>query len=249
MKWNDPLPESSPVPLWFQIAERLRGAIRRGNFKPGEALPSEARLNQIFGVSRATSRASLDRLEQEGLITRRSGKGSIVITPRVDQPVNEMSGFAEDMRRRGLRPSYDTRFVGRLRAPVEVTEALEVKANTRVYQSRRLLKADDQPIGFAVSWLSPSLFRQTHPPTVDDLNRGSLYEWLARECGVAITGAQEFIEAAIVQTDMAAELDVPSGSAVLIARRLSRGSSGLPIEYAVLHFRPDRYRFHLQVNR
>ena len=46
MKWDDPLPESIPVPLWFQIAERLRTAIKRGDFQPGETLPSEARLNQ-----------------------------------------------------------------------------------------------------------------------------------------------------------------------------------------------------------
>jgi GntR family transcriptional regulator len=249
MNWNDPLPESSPAPLWFQIAERLRAAITRGKFRPGDILPSEAQINQTFGVSRATSRASLDRLEQDGLIRRRSGKGSIVIAPRVDQPVNEMLGFAEDMRRRGLRPSHDTRFVGRVRAPAEVGDALEIKANTLVYQSRRLLKADDAPIGFAVSWLSPSLFRSVKPPTAADLNAGSLYEWLARECGVRISGAREFIEASIVQQDMALELQVPANSAVLIARRLSRDSNGLPIEYAVLHFRADRYRFHLDIRR
>src|SRR5262245_11851967 len=108
--WNEPLPESSPLPLWFQIAERLRHAIAQGVFSPGAVLPSEAKLNETFGISRATSRAALDRLEQEGLISRKSGKGSIVLSPRVDQPVNEMFGFSDDMRRRGLRPSYQTLF-------------------------------------------------------------------------------------------------------------------------------------------
>jgi GntR family transcriptional regulator len=160
-----------------------------------------------------------------------------------------MLGFAEDMRRRGLRPSHETRFVGRVKVPVEVADALEIKANTLAYQSRRLLKADDAPIGFAVSWLSPSLFRSVKPPTAADLNAGSLYEWLAQKCGVRISGASEFIEASIVQQDMALELQVPANSAVLIARRLSRDSNGRPIEYAVLHFRADRYRFHLEVGR
>ena len=249
MMWSDPLPEGKPAPLWHQIAERLRVAIKQSEFKPGDALPSEARLNQIFGVSRATSRASLDRLEQEGLIRRRSGVGSIVVVPRVDQPANEMSGFAEDMRRRGLRPSYDTRFVGRVRVPVEVTEALEINAGSLVFQSRRLLKADETPIGFAVSWLSPSLFRGAKLPTRAELSAGSLYEWIFRQFGVRITGAREFIEAAIVQKEMATELQVPAGSAVLIVKRVSRGSNGLPVEYAVLHFRADRYRFHLEVVR
>jgi GntR family transcriptional regulator len=249
MRWDDPLPYSSPVPLWFQIAERLRAAIRQGEFGPGDVLPSEARINEVFGVSRATSRASLDRLEQEGLITRRSGKGSIVVSPRVDQPVNEMSGFAEDMRRRGLRPSYETRSVGLAKAPAEVAEALGVKVNSLVYRSRRLLKADDRPIGFAVSWLSPTLFRNVSPPTADDLNRGSLYEWLARECDIRIAGAREYIEAANVRANMAKELGVRSGTAVLIARRLSRSDKGQPVEYAILNFRADRYRFHLEAVR
>lgn len=248
-KWNKPLPGDSPVPLWFQIAERLRTAIKEGQFRAGDTLPSEAQLNRTFGVSRATSRSALDHLEHDGLITRHSGKGSIVITPRVDQPATEMAGFAEDMRHRGLRPSYETHFVGTVAAPAEVAEALAVKVGSPVYQSKRLLKADELPIGFAVSWLSPGLFRNVEPPTAAELDRGSLYEWLARQCGVRITAAREFIEAAIVEKAMANELRAKSGSAVLIARRLSRGADGLPVEYAVLHFRADRYRFHLEVNR
>jgi GntR family transcriptional regulator len=249
MNWNDPLPASNPAPLWFQIAERLRNAIKRGKFKPGDALPSESQINGTFGVSRATSRASLDRLKQDGLIKRGSGKGSIVIVPRVDQPVTQMLGFAEDMRRRGLRPSYETRFAGKVKARVEIAEALDVKANTLVFQSSRLLKADGAPIGFTESWLSPSLFRNIAPPTTADLNTGSLYEWLERECNVRITGSREFIEAASVSEAMAEELQIPIRSAVLIARRLSRDSKDLPVEYAVLYFRPDRYRFHLEVKR
>ena len=249
MNWNDPLPEASPIPLWFQIADRLRGAIGKGEFRPGDVLPSENRINDIFRVSRATSRASLDRLEQEGLIRRRSGVGSVVVAPRIDQPVNEMAGFAEDMRRRGLRPSYETRFVGNVRATIEVTDALGIKASTSVFQSQRLLKADETPIGFAVSWLAPSLLRNLTPPTAGDLSNGSLYEWLSRKCGVRITTAREYIEAAIVHRDMALELGVPLGSAVLIAKRISSQVNGSPVEYAVLHFRADRYRFQLETNR
>jgi GntR family transcriptional regulator len=247
MNWNEPLPTSSPAPLWFQIADRLRLAIKRGKFKPGDALPSEAQINEAFGVSRATSRASLDRLEHEGLIRRRSGKGSIVVSPRVDQPVTEMLGFAEDMRRRGLRPGHETRFAGLVKASAETADALGIKVKSLVFESRRLLKADDAPVGFSYSWLSPSLFRKVEPPTANDLNEGSLYEWLARKCGVRPTGAREFIEAASVSDDMARDLHILPHSAVLIARRLSRDLNGRPIEYAVQHFRPDRYRFHLEV--
>lgn len=244
--WYDPLEKSSPLPLWFQLAERLRVAIAEGLFKPGEALPSEARLNEVFGISRATSRAALDALEQEGLVVRRSGRGSIVLTTRVDQPANEMLGFADDMHRRGLKPSYETLSAGRVRGTPEVAEAFGVRVGSPVFQSRRLLKADDVPIGLAVSWLSPTVLKSRNPPSKRELMEGSLYAWLADRCDVRIAGAKEFIEAAIVEEEMAAALQIPKGSAVLIVRRRSHQGDGSPVEYVVLHFRADRYRFHLE---
>ena len=244
--WNKPLPESSPIPLWFQISDRLRQAIADGFFVAGDVLPSETQLNATFGISRATSRTALDSLEKDGLIMRRSGVGSVVLSPRVDQPANEMYGFSDDMRRRGLRPSYQTLFAGRVRATAEVAEAFAIKVNSSVYHSRRLLIADERPIGVACSWLSPALLRGVKPPTADELSTSSLYAWLQQKCGVKVANAREFIEAAIVGKDMATELKVAAGSAVLIVRRRSDSQDGAPIEYAVLYFRSDRYRLHLE---
>jgi GntR family transcriptional regulator len=244
--WNEPLSKSSPLPLWFQIAERLRGAVAEGLFPPGSVLPSEAQLNEVFGVSRATSRAALDKLEQEGLVSRRSGKGSTVLSPRVDQPANQMLGFSDDMRRRGLRPSYEALSVGRVRATPEVAEALDIEVNALVFRSRRLLKADDVPMGIAVSWLPPGVLRKGSPPTASELTEGSLYDWLGRNRGVRLTGAKEYIEAAVATADLARELQIPKGAPLLVFRRRSHAEDGSPVEFAVLYFRADRYRLQLE---
>lgn len=243
--WNKPLPESSPLPLWFQIAERLREAIASGTFAPGDVLPSESQLNQTFGISRATSRTALDSLEKEGLIVRKSGKGSIVLARRVEQPAIEMYGFSEDMRKRGLRPSYDTLFAGRARVNVEVSEALGIRVNALAYHSRRILKADNQPVGLALSWIPIDVFAGRAPPTAEQLNASSLYSWLNEKCGVKLAGARETIEAALAGNDMASELEVTDGSALLVVRRVSENTAGSPVEYAILHFRSDRYRLRL----
>ena len=90
--WGEKL-SAGPASLWSQIAERLRAAVLAGEFRPGDRLPSEADLNREFGVSRTTARAALDRLENDGLIVRKSGKGSIVVPERVDQPLKALGGF------------------------------------------------------------------------------------------------------------------------------------------------------------
>jgi len=103
--WNAEQLSDGPVPRWFQIADRLRAAVGRGEFSPGDRLPSEAEIGMSLGVSRTTARAALDRLEHDGLIVRRAGKGSILLPPRVEQPLRSFAGFADEMRARGLRPS------------------------------------------------------------------------------------------------------------------------------------------------
>ena len=72
MSWDEGSLNYGPVPLWHQIAERLRSAIAAGEFNPGDTLPSESEINARFDVSRTTARTSLDRLKEDGLISRRS---------------------------------------------------------------------------------------------------------------------------------------------------------------------------------
>ena len=76
MSWNEGNLSPDASPLWRQIADRLRRSIAAGEFRPGDVLPSETEINATFQVSRATARASLERLRQEGLIRRQSGRGS-----------------------------------------------------------------------------------------------------------------------------------------------------------------------------
>jgi GntR family transcriptional regulator len=244
-QWSHPLPQSDPTPLWFRIAHRLRDAIERGEFEPGDVLPSETKLNEVFGVSRSTSRSALNNLESDGLIVRRAGKGSIVLRKRIDQPAKAVSGFSEDMRRRGLEPSYETLAADTLYAPTEITNALELCPKTKVFRSDRKLLANGALIGVAESWLSPSVLKGTAPPSIEVLNNTSLYAWLNDTCNVQIHRAHQFIEAALASKNTAAQLGTDLGAPILIVRRTSYDLSGEPVEFVVLSFRADCYRFEL----
>jgi GntR family transcriptional regulator len=70
-----------------------------------------------------------------------------------------------------------------------------------------------------------------------------LYQWLKDRCAIHIAGAKEFIEAAVADVAMARRLEIEPGAPVLVARRRSHAADGAPIEYAVMHYRADRYRF------
>jgi GntR family transcriptional regulator len=249
MTWDDQDLEDGPVPLWFQIAERLRREIEKGSFDVGTALPAESALIRRFGISRTTARSALDQLEHEGLIARRSGKGSIVLPPRVDQPLNLLASFSEDMRARGLTPSYRTLDIGTERATAEVATNLGLTKGRRVLYVDRLLIADDVPIAFSKSWLSPNVLAEYPRPTIEELDAGSLYVWLERVCGVRIAMGDEYIEAEIASEELSEALNVEPCAPVLVTRRRSLDASGQVAEYVVLHYRSDRYRFHVEMVR
>jgi len=73
-----PFSPAAGQPLYVRISDTLRRQIASGDFRPGDLLPSEAQLMAEFRVSRHTVRAALARLEQNGLITRVKGRGSVV---------------------------------------------------------------------------------------------------------------------------------------------------------------------------
>lgn len=248
MTWHDTSLTPGPVPLWFQVANLLRNSISAGEFKPGERLPSEAELNRAFSISRTTARSALDKLEHEGLITRASGRGSTVLDHRVSQPVNLLAGFAEDMRRRGLVPSYTTLSAKFAPCPPEVRNALQ-SGPTPAFKIVRRLTADGTPMAMSTSWISPAVLSGHAPPTRRELDQESLYRWLESRCGARVAGGHEFIEARIVTSLLARQLGVEPGAAALVASRLSSSAAALPIEYAVITYRADRYRFRLDLSQ
>lgn len=61
-----------------QVFEQMKGMMTRGEWKPGEKLPSENELAERFGVSRITIRQALQKLNVLGLLETRLGEGSFV---------------------------------------------------------------------------------------------------------------------------------------------------------------------------
>jgi len=91
-----PVDRSSPIPLYFQIAESRKEAIQSGALEPGQRLDNELELAERLGVSRPTVRQAIQRLAQQGLVVRRRGLGTVVLTPRIQRPL-ALSSLYDDL--------------------------------------------------------------------------------------------------------------------------------------------------------
>ncbi len=237
------------MPLWAQIADRFRSAIENGEFVEGMDLPSEAQIVARFRVSRATARNALNHLANEGLVSRRSGKGTTVLPDRVEQPLNLLTSFYEDMNARGFTPSYREVSVAVDVVDQTVADALGIGVGAQSIRLERLLIANGVVMAHSTSWLSPTFVPLDELPAVQKAGSSSLYAWLEEVHQLRITHGTEIIEAKVADTRLAKQLEIPRGGAVLDARRTARTEDDRTIEYVQRQYRADRYRYRIELVR
>jgi GntR family transcriptional regulator len=221
-------PTPSFLPLYQQIKNLLTRSLQAGEWKPGEAIPSEVELALRFKVSQGTVRKAIDELATENLLVRRQGKGTYVATHAEEQiqyrflRLTPDEGAPAGMQRRLL----DCR---RMRAPAEVARALDLKAGEAAVQLRRLLLAEDKPVVLDDIWLPGTLFKGLSAEKLSGY-RGPMYSLFETEFGVRMIRAEEKIRAVAAGEEEAAVLAVPAGAPLLSVERLSFTYDDKPVE-------------------
>jgi GntR family transcriptional regulator len=76
------LDSSSPVPLYLQIADRVRREVALGALLPGQRLPTIRELALLAKVNRNTAARAVQLLESEGLVRTRVGQGTFLEASR-----------------------------------------------------------------------------------------------------------------------------------------------------------------------
>ena len=87
------LDHNSYISLHVQLHNQLRRLIVSGRWQTGERIPTEMQLARHLDISRTTVRIATQRLEVEGLIKRRAGRGTFVMFQPQDRNVNRSIGY------------------------------------------------------------------------------------------------------------------------------------------------------------
>lgn len=239
LRTDRPLDRDSAVPMFEQIQERLERAIATGELAAHERIPSERELSARYGVSRMTIRQAIGALARSGALYARSGKGTFVADHKIEQPLQRLTSFTEDMLARGMRPSSRLLEAGRIGAPLEIAEALGVPPGAELVRIRRVRLADGEPLALETAQLPharcPGILSH-------DLASRSLYDILHAEYGISLARARQTIEAATPDDDERRLLHLPDGVPVLRIRRLTHAADDSPIEFVRSVYRGDRYQ-------
>ncbi|OIJ67817.1 GntR family transcriptional regulator [Streptomyces mangrovisoli] len=241
----DPVPfaldRTSPVPLYYQLAQQLEAAIEQGALAPGDLLGNEVDLSTRLGLSRPTVRQAIQSLVDKGLLVRRRGVGTQVVHSQVRRPL-ELSSLYDDLEAAGQGPATQVVRNERVPAPADVAAALGVPEGAEVVRLERLRSTHGQPVALLCNYLPAGLLELDSAR----LESTGLYQ-LLRASGITLHSARQTVGARCADAAEAARLEEREGAALLTMRRTAYDDTGRPVEYGTHVYRASRYSFDFQL--
>jgi DNA-binding GntR family transcriptional regulator len=231
------LDRSGPIPLYFQIAQRIEKAILNGNLPAGARLENEVSLAERLGLSRPTIRRAIQDLVDKGLLVRRRGIGTQVVHGQVTRGV-ELTSLYEDLSRSGQKPSTKILEYKTVKADSKIAEKLGIETGSDVLYMRRLRFADNVAVSIMENWL-PNAFLDI---SEIELSEHGLYQIL-RSRGVTIRVAKQRIGARKASQRESTDLEIEKQSSLLSMDRTAYDNSGRAVEFGHHCYRPDLYSF------
>lgn len=226
-------------PLYQQIRDALLECLDRGEWRPGEMMPSEFELAARFRASQGTVRKALDSLAAEYLVVRRQGKGTFVATHGNPGVRFRFLRLAPDSGKT-TTPERELLDFRRMRAPAEVGKLLELRAGDQVVALRRLLVFAGDPVILEQTWLPGSLFKGLTAAAIRE-HRGALYNLFETRFGTRTVRAAEKLKAVAADGPAAGVLKVAIGHPLLQVERISYTYGSRPVEWRRSVYKTDQY--------
>jgi GntR family transcriptional regulator len=230
--------KTSNIPLHEQIEKKLRNLISQQEYVNGKMLPSEMELSEVLGVSRSTIRQAISSLANEGLLERKKGAGTRVVSGEIRGVGRKWQSFSKEMKSLGIEVHNFELHVLWITAPPHICKFFNIPSETKVLKLERLRGSKSGPFVYFISYFNPSLQLKGN----ENFNL-PLYSVLKDTCGCIAATSQEYILAINANQQLAKKLEVEEGTALLKRTREVFDINKIPIEYNIGYYRSDRFTY------
>lgn len=224
-------------------------SLQSGEWKPGEAIPSEMDLAARFKVSQGTVRKAIDELASENLVMRRQGKGTFVATHTERQVQYRFLRLVPDKGNASTEGPAQRSVLEckRVRASADIARALALRAGDAVLHARRVLSFGGVPTILEDIWLPGQAFKGL---TAQELSnyQGPTYAMFELDFGVRMVRAQEKLRAVLPDQTQAQLLGISTNSPVLSVERLAYTYNDMPMELRRGLYRTDTHHYRNELN-
>lgn len=225
------------IPVYIQVRQFILEGISRGEFAPGDRLPSEMELAKRFNTTRSTVVHGLQSLVTEGVITREAGRGTFVALQnmRVTHDASHFRSFEEEVEEQGAEIGYRLISFNRSFASETIAARLALPAETEIFILVRTRLVNGAPTVQETRYLPLDIGAQL---TIEWLSTLSMYTMLER-MGRGAARIDGIIRAAAASEEAAAHLGIKSGSPVLMREYTLHGHDDKPLVCGSAVFRKE----------
>jgi len=229
--------EQAEIPIYQRIKNYLLAEIQAGQWKEGEAIPSEPVLAKQFGVSRMTVNRAVRELTSEQILNRIQGSGTYVAQHKYQATLVEIQSIADEIRARAHQHRSKLYLLERCKAQEPLTAQFGVRGGHILFHSIIVHYDNNVPIQVEDRWVNstvaPNYMQQ-------DFSVLTPNEYLM--VAAPLQGVNYSIEALNPPAKIAAMLQIPVQEPCLVLKRKTL-SQGQVASAATMWHPGSRYQF------
>ena len=227
---------------YMRVADAIRERIMRGEYRPGDQLPSESQFCAEFGVSPMTLRRALAVLGEHGLLSAEQGRGTFVRSLDLDGATFRLHQLTSQW----LDGSVDVRLLAAstMKARERVASVLRIPVGLRTVYLRRLLSRRGVPLAYHHEHV---VFDARRPLVESQLGITSLEGLLQASGGDGFSLGRLRIIAVNLDENAAAALDEETGAAALCLEHVFYDFDERPVSWGWFLCRADQVSLETQV--
>ena len=224
-----------------EIYTVLKTKIIDGTWQKSQKIPNVLELCKEFECSRMTMKKALDLLVDEGLLFRKRGQGSFVMS-NVEQKnilsINERSleGLTKSSHGKATTKVLSFQLIF---ATKKIAQALEIRMDDPVYEIIRVHSINSRPYVIEKTYMAVSAI----PGINSEVLKGSIYEYIEKILKLRIASARKITRADISNQQDHQILHLKENEPVLEIEQIAYLDNGKPFEYSFSRHRYDDFEF------
>lgn len=230
-------------PNYMFVYNCLKKSIESGEYPIDSLIPPEPVLEKMFHVSRVTVRQAVAMLENDGMVKKQRGIGTVVLNYEITQNLNHITSLTETLTRKGYNVTVPEANIVKVEADAKLAGIFGVKEKTPLAKITRIIHASETPLGIVVNYIPYELVEGIEEY---DGKLFSLYKLLEEKYYLSIEMAQDKIYAKNANAEEAEKLQIDEGFALICVRRRCI-SYNRCISYDDVCLRHDMYGFDISL--
>ena len=228
--------------LYLLAKDEILGYIHENSLKIGTLLPSESHFVSQLGISRGTLREAMRMLEEEGVIRRKQGVGTVICDTKnlIRSTLDINESVSEMIIGKGLTPGSRNIKIEQIKAGKKLAGKLDLNPGDPVISITRIRTADEIPVAHTIDFIPLSAVPKTF---TENFKGDSLYVYLEEKLGIELTNSMLLIQPIKAPLSIARRLEIKQGDLLLLLEQTDTNTGNMPMLYSEEYFVADRFEF------